>query len=179
VNPKLVTPILVGALLVWGIYRRARRNIGRQRVQVRRISIRIAIFAVLGAIIAAAVARDIPMLAALLAAAGGALLGYLGLRYTKFEVTSEGRFYTPHAYLGLAVTALFIARLLYRVLMLDHGMLAAPPPGGNPLAIYERSPLTLAMFGAIVGYYVLYYVGVLQRTRESLGPVQESHIDPR
>ena len=170
-NPKLITPILVGALVIWGIYRRVRRNIGRQRVRAGRILARIAIFALVGAVVVVGMARDIPMLTALLGgAAGGALLGQLGLRHTRFEVTSEGRFYTPHAYLGLAVTVLFVARLLYRVLMLDHGMLTLPTHGGNPFAAYEKSPLTLAMFGAIVGYYVVYYAGVLQRTRADASP---------
>jgi cytochrome b561 len=93
-------------------------------------------------------------------------------------VTPEGRFYTPHTYIGLAVTALFVGRLLYRVVMLNQGLLTAPPPGGNPLAVYERSPLTLAMFGAIVGYYVLYYVGVLQKIRQGASPAQGGQIEP-
>lgn len=179
-SPRFVTSVLVGALILWGIYRRMRRNIGRQRVQVGRIAVRMGIFAVLGTLVAFGIARNIPSLGALLAGgAAGALLGYLGLQHTRFEVTSEGRFYTPHAYFGLAVTALFVGRILYRLLMMDRGMLAAPPPGGNPLAIYEHSPLTLAMFGAVVGYYLWYYAGVLQRTRQDATLPQADSIKPQ
>jgi cytochrome b561 len=107
-------------------------------------------------------AHDVIALAALVAGiAAGAALGHVGLRYTKFEVQSEGRFYTPHAYIGVAVTALFFGRLLYRFLTVYDGAL----PNHGVAGSYEGNPFTLALFGALVGYYVFYYLGVLQRTR--------------
>jgi hypothetical protein len=35
----------------------------------------------------------------------------------------------------------------------------------NPLAAYQRNPLTLAAFGLVVGYYVFYNLGVLSKSR--------------
>lgn len=126
--------------------------------------IRIGILTALTAAIAAsAIARvhDLSVLAALTAGiAGGAVLGYVGLRYTKFEVQPDGRFYTPHTYIGVAVTALFFGRLLYRFLTVYDGVVP-----NRALAAAYQSPFTLAVFGALVGYYVFYYLGVLQRMR--------------
>ena len=171
-DPRLVTPYLIAALIVFGFYRRMRRSFGRQRVQDGLMWLRIALLTLVGALIAVQIARDVDLVGILLAGvACGAVLGYFGLRHTKFEVTAEGRFYTPHTYIGLVVTALFIGRLAYRFLEMYNGM-APPAAAGNDLAaIYRHSPFTLAVIGAVVGYYVLYYIGVLQRTRPQVGRI--------
>jgi len=165
-DPRLVTPYLLTALVVWGFYRRMRRSFGRQRVKDALMWLRVGILTLAAVLIAAQIARDVDLVGILLAGiACGAVLGYFGLRHTKFEVTADGRFYTPHTYIGLAVTALFVGRLAYRFLGMYNGM-APPATAGHDLAaIYRHSPFTLAVIGAVVGYYVLYYVGVLQRTR--------------
>jgi hypothetical protein len=40
----------------------------------------------------------------------------------------------------------------------------------NPFAAFQRSPLTLAIFGVLVGYYVFYYAGVLRASRNLPAP---------
>jgi len=169
-DPRLVTPYLIAALVVWGIYRRMRRSFGRQRVTEARMWIRIGILTLAAVLIGAQFARDITMLGGLAAgiACGGAL-GYIGLKYTKFEVTAEGRFYTPHAYIGAIVSALFIGRVLYRLLTVYDGT-APVADAGRSLAAAYQGPFTFAVFGALVGYYVIYYLGVLQRTRPAAAP---------
>lgn len=165
-DPRLVTPYLIAALILWSVYRRMRRSFGKQRVRDGLMRIRIGILTLAAVLIGVVVAPDVDILGALLAGiACGAALGYVGLRYTKFEVTPQGRFYTPHAYIGMVVTALLVVRILYRFLGVHHGMAPVAARGQSLAAIYQHSPFTLAAFGAVVGYYVLYYVGVLQRTR--------------
>lgn len=174
-DPKLITPILVGALVVWGVYRRLRRTFGRQRVQAWRLWLRITLLTLVGGLIVATAASHNPQaLEALVAGvACGAVLGYLGLRHTRFEVTAEGRFYTPHTYIGLVVTVLFLGRLLYRFLYLSFG--ANATGGANPdfALAYQRSPLTLGIFGVLVGYYVFFYAGILLRTRATELPIRD------
>ncbi len=171
-DPRLVTPYLIAALVVWGVYRRMRRSFGRQRVRDGYMWLRIGVLALVAVFIGAQVAHDIDVLGILVAGvACGAVLGYFGLRHTKFEVSSEGRFYTPHTYIGLAVTAVFLARVLYRFLGLYNGLVPGPAPGEDLAAIYRHNPFTLAVIGALVGYYVLYYAGVLQRTRPQVGRI--------
>ena len=160
-----ITPYLIAALVVWAVYRRLRRSFGRQRVRDALMWLRIGILTAAAAAVTAATAHDVRLLAALLAGvACGAALGYVGLRYTRFEVQSDGRFYTPHTYIGVAVSALFFGRLLYRFLTVYNGTLPAASASHGFATAYQ-GPFTLAVFGALVGYYVLYYLGVLQRTR--------------
>ena len=117
--------------------------------------------------LAAAIWRE-PLLVEALGAGilGGALLGLLGLRYTRFEATEQGRFYTPHTYIGVIVLALFVGRLVYRLAVqsaVGPGQFGAA--GANPLAIYEHNPLTLTIIGLPIGYYALYNLGVLRKSR--------------
>ncbi len=169
---RQVTPYLIAALVVWSIYRRMRRSFGRQRVRDGFLWLRIGILTLLAALIGTQVARDVDLLGILLAGiAGGVVLGYFGLKHTKFEVTPEGRFYTPHTYIGLAVTALFLGRLLYRFLGMYNGLATPATTGHDLAALYRHNPFTLAVIGAVVGYYVLYYVGILQRTRAHVARV--------
>ncbi len=165
-DPRVVTPYLIVAIIVWALYRRMRRSFGRQRVRDGRMWVRIGILTVAALLIAGEVAPDIKILGALLAGiACGAGLAYIGLKHTKFEVTAECRFYTPHAYIGLVVAALFVGRLLYRFLAVYNGALPPAEAGQNLAAIYRHSPFTLAVFGALVGYYVPYYLAILRRVR--------------
>ena len=166
-DPKTVTPIVVMALVIWAIYRRMRRTFGRQKVSERRLWMRIGIFAVVGGIFLMASLRNQPLLGALLGGLiCGVALGYLGLRHTQFEVTPEGSFYTPHTYIGLTVTVLFLGRILYRFLALNVGAQNAAPADQNPFAGYQSSPLTTAIFGVLIGYYLLFYLGVLRKTKD-------------
>lgn len=171
-DPRLVTPYLIAALIIWGVYRRMRRSFGRQRVRDGLMWLRIGILSLAAVLIGAQIARDVDILGVLVVGiACGAVLGYFGLKHTKFEVTSEGRFYTPHTYIGLAVMALFLGRLLYRFLGMYNGLVPPANTGQDFAALYRHSPFTLAVIGAVVGYYVLYYVGVLQRTRPQVGRI--------
>ena len=168
-DPRLITPYLIVAIIAWAYYRRMRRWFGRQRVQDGRMWFRVGLLTLIAVMVTVVIARDTEMLGALFAGiAGGAALGYLGLRHTKFEITSEGRFYTPHTYIGLAVSALFAGRILYRFLAVYNGTMAPAVASQGAAATFQHSPFTVAVIGALVGYYVLYYLGVLQRTRRPI-----------
>jgi hypothetical protein len=165
-DPKIITPILMVAILAWAIYRRVRRTIGRQPLQPKRMQARMIVLGLVGIITLAFSFRDIELAGALIAGiAAGAALGYFGLRHTKFETTPQGQFYTPHLYIGLAVTLLFLGRLAYRFIFLYPGMQAAANVNESPFAAYQKSPLTLAIFGIVIGYYVAYYAGVIREAR--------------
>lgn len=167
-NPKLIGPLLFGVVIALFLYLRIRRNFGRQAVNTARLTLRASVLCLLGALLGAAIWRQYPLVEALAAGVlGGALLGLIGLRYTRFEATDQGRFYTPHTYIGVLVLALFVGRLVYRLALASAGAPAMPAAAGapNPLAIYERNPLTLTIIGLPIGYYVLYNLGVLRKSR--------------
>ena len=174
-DPKLITSVLLAAFLAWAILRRVRRSFGRQPVQPARIWFRIGALTLAGGlIVATSAARDARVFEALIAGlACGSALAYVGLRHTRFEVTPEGRFYTPHTYIGLAVTALFLGRLLYRVFYVSYGANAMADTAQNPALVYQRSPLTVGIFAVLVGYYLLFNAGVLVRTRPAALPMRD------
>jgi hypothetical protein len=164
---KVITPFLLSILVVWAVYRRVRRNFGRQPVNVRRLQFRVALLAVIAVLVLSSSVRDMALVGALIGgAAGGAALGYLGLRHTKFEITAQGRFYTPHTYIGLFVTALFLSRMAFRLLAVYLAPHASTQASQNPFDAYQRSALTWAIFGVLIGYYILFNIGVLRRSRD-------------
>lgn len=90
-------------------------------------------------------------------------LAWVGLRLTRFETTAEGRFYTPNMYLGIALSLLMVGRLVYRLTLL-YG--TSPSPNQPPPAQLMQSPLTFFVVGLLVGYYIVYFIGVLARCRK-------------
>ena len=170
-DQRLIAFVLPGAFVLWVLYHRVRRNIGRQPVNARRMRTRVGLLAVVGVLMGSGTMHDVELLGALLAGiAGGAALGRLGLRHTKFEATAEGDFYIPHTYIGLSVSALLLSRVTYRLLAVYPAAHAAAQADRNPFATYQKTPLTLAILGVVVGYYLLYYTGVLNRSKALRAP---------
>jgi hypothetical protein len=159
--PTAIFVPLVGFLL----YRRFKRTFGRQRVVAWRMILRIALLTVIGALLIATSPVSTASFAATIAglALGGAL-AVVGLRWTTFEATSEGRFYVPNGWIGLAVTALFVGRMAARIFTLSERV-ATAHAGDDPFAGVQRSPLTLGLFCLLAAYYVGYYAGVLRKAR--------------
>jgi uncharacterized membrane protein YeaQ/YmgE (transglycosylase-associated protein family) len=155
----------VGALVAFALYRRFRRLFGRQLLAPNRLKFRIGILAVFAAMFALRgfVATDIA-LAGVAGFAIGAALAWLGVKLTRFEKTPTGIYYTPNAIIGAAVSVLLIGRLAYRFFAVYPAMQAAHVGGDDPFMAYQKSPLTAALFGIAIGYYLAYYVGVLLRS---------------
>lgn len=157
-----LAPALLVPFVVWRIYVRARRNIGRQLLSPARLGVRIAIYTFIVGLVTFFSASFLPSLEAEVGGlVTGVALAFLGLRLTRWEMTPEGNFYTPNALLGIGLTLLFVGRLVYRLTVL----FAAPPAisvGTPPLF---QSPLTLLIFGITAGYYLAYTAGVLLRGR--------------
>lgn len=160
-----VVPALMVPLMAFAVYRRVRGNFGPQPIRRKRMIARVAILAVLAALLSLTGLYN-PMLVAGLAGgiAGGAVLGMAGLRLTTFGQNDRGTdVYIPNPWIGGALTVLLIGRLAWRFLvvmpqMQDPAMASHAPPLGN-------SPLTLAVLGLMVGYYVVYYTGLLVHHR--------------
>jgi hypothetical protein len=94
----------------------------------------------------------------------GAILGMVGLRLTKFETTAEGHFFIPNTHIGIALSALFIGRIVYKNFINPNGN--GVDDQGRPLMF--QSALTLFILGLTIGYYVIYRIGVLIHTRDKI-----------
>jgi hypothetical protein len=82
---------------------------------------------------------------------------------TRFEKTPQGLFYTPNAHLGIALSALLMGRIIYRLAQVYWSSGSAAGADINS----ATTPLTLLIFGTLAGYYVTYAVGLLRWQRES------------
>jgi hypothetical protein len=162
--PHFGLPLVMIPVLAFAVWRRVRSQFGPQPIRRNKMTLRVIVFAVLGSLIAAASLHDIRLLGGLGGGVvAGAALGLIGLRLTRFQVDPvKGDCYVPNPYVGTLVTVLFLGRLLYRFAMLSPQMQdptgATPPVHGPDIG---QSPLTLAIFGLLVGYYICYFAGLL------------------
>jgi hypothetical protein len=167
-HPSLLVSIGVVALVAWRFYSRVRRMIGRQRLSRVRPWVTVALFPLLIVVFGlGSLAHPANALSLLAGVALGVGLGVYGLRLTRFEQTPQALFYTPSAHLGIALSALLFGRVAYRL-----AQLYLATPGGLRMpaspADFVSSPLTLAIFGTLAGYYTAYAVGLL-RWRQRVG----------
>lgn len=166
--PTLVSIPLVGVIL----YLRLSRSFGRQPMVAWKMILRVVLLS-LAATIVGVVLLLFPTAQRFEAAALGAFVGTVlarfGLTRTHVEVTPEGRFFTPHKWTQLVVTALFIGRLVAR-LTTDFGrnVTSADMVRNHQVVVSAQpaySPLTIALFFLFALYYVVYYVSLLRRAR--------------
>jgi hypothetical protein len=160
-TPHLIAPVAMIPLMAYVIWRRVRSHFGPQPIRRKRMITRIVILSVLGGMSALAGLQDIRLLEALLGGVlGGSVLGYIGVRLTRFERDANGAdAYIPNPWIGSALTVLLVSRLLWRFLVMmpqmqDSAAAQSAPPFGS-------SPLTLLVFGLTIGYYAVYYIGVM------------------
>lgn len=169
----LLSTVLIGAVVLFILYRRFRRNIGRQRLRPTAMWIRVGILSLVCVLLLASPFRTgMSIVAAAVGIVIGIGLGFYALAHTRFETTPEGRFYTPNGYIGMGVTALLIGRLIYRFTVVypvihSAAQQAAQDPQlqASPFAAYQRSPLTLGIYFLLAGYYISYYVSVILKSR--------------
>jgi len=165
-HPSMLVSLGIGALVLWRVYKRVRRMVGRQKLSGWRPWLTVTLFPLLAAmLLALALLGPVPhpfnALALVAGAALGVALGLYGLRLTAFEATPAGLFYTPNAHLGIAISLLFIGRIGWRLIE----VYAAAGPVAPPHTDFARSPLTLVIFGTLAGYYVSYAAGLIRWSR--------------
>jgi hypothetical protein len=162
----LTTYLIMLPILGWIVWRRVSRQFGRQPIRRKRMIFRIAVFSFLGCLLALSGLHKIALAEGLVGGAliGGAL-GLLGLRLTRFEVDPvKGDCYVPNPWLGGLLTVLLLGRLAWRLMVVWPQMHhASAQPGIYPMQPmgYASSPLTMLVIGLLVGYYIVYFSGLL------------------
>jgi hypothetical protein len=169
-----IGPFLFAALIVFAVYRRLRRSFGRQPLRPARMTVRMVLLTLLVCLLLPAALRSAQFLAAELAGAAlGIGLGVWGARRTRFLTHGGQRYYVPHTYTGIAISLLFLGRLVYRVVQVygsTHASHAANAVAANaqasaaPAAMLQ-SPLTVGIFFLLAGYYLYYYGWLLWKSK--------------
>ncbi|WP_109126931.1 CcdC protein domain-containing protein [Dyella sp. C11] len=163
-TPNMIWAFMV-PLMAFAIFRRVRSTFGRQPIRRQRMMTRIVFLAVILCVFGFSGLHNPRLLEGLLGGAMvGALFGFVGLRLTRFERDASGNdLYIPNPWIGGILTVLLVGRLAWRLFvsmpqLQDPAMAHATPAMGN-------SPLTLAIFGLIFGYYISYFIGLLVHHR--------------
>lgn len=158
-SPSTITLLVLLPLVAWRVYSRFRRMVGRQRLSRIRPWVTLVVFPLLICLLCFAAFSHVERLWWLAIGLGsGSLLGVYGLRKTHFEPTKQGLFYTPNAHLGIALSLLFVARIIYRFVE----VYALTPTRPHGMDDFVSSSLTLAVFGLLAGYYIAYAVGLVR-----------------
>jgi hypothetical protein len=158
---RTVLYVVFGAYIAWRVYRRMKLNIGRQPLRPRRIIFRLVMIC-LACLFIPVVLHQYPL--ALAGFGGGllcgALLGFVGLRLTKFETTEQGHFYIPDTRMGVGISLLLTGRIIYRLIVPPNFTLIPghPPP--------QFSPLTFFLAGITLGYFLVYLIGLVVHTHD-------------
>ena len=92
-------------------------------------------------------------------------LALWGAERTRFQMHQGRLHYVPHTYTGIAVSLLFLGRLVFRVVQLYTGVHTAAGAAGLGPTSMLSSPLTVGIFFVLVGYYVCYYSLVLRKSK--------------
>lgn len=167
ITPQAIVPVLLVPLIGYRLYRRFRANIGRQTVQPNRIVVRLVVLSLVVALLIMLALHSATLLEG---AVGGLIAGaaaaMLGLRHTRFSSDANGSYYTPNTYIGMAVTLLLVARIVYRMIQMFLTPQLAGPPPADPYASMAQNPLTLALLMLTLGYYLAYSAGILIKTRK-------------
>lgn len=161
--------LLFAGVFAFGMIRRMRSHVGRQRLHRHRLRARTLMLVVgCGLLLAAAAHRELFLIAEIAGLVLGAALALFSLRLTRFEADGGNRYYTPNLYIGLGLTLLFMARIVYRLLLMWPTLQAGQLPQGNPWmgGVASGTPVasavTAALLLAMLGYYLCYYAGLLR-----------------
>jgi len=158
-----IAPFLFAALVVFAVYRRLRRSFGRQLLRPGRMTLRMVLLTVVGCALTPMALRSAQFLwAELGGAALGIGLGLWGAERTRFLMYRERLHYVPHTYTGIAVSLLFLGRLVFRMVQAYTSAHAAQTFAPTSMV---RSPLTVGILFVLVGYYVCFYGRVLWKSK--------------
>ncbi|GAB2554027.1 DUF1453 domain-containing protein [Rhodanobacter koreensis] len=180
--PHMTNYLIMLPLLAWIVWRRVSRQFGRQPIRRKRMIARIVVFSVIGVLLALSGFHRVELAGGLFGGVliGGAL-GLLGIRLTRFEVDPvKGDCYVPNPWIGALLTVLLLGRLLWRFMVVLPQMqqvsaMTTQVGGypGSPMGGYASSPLTMLVIGLLVGYYIVYFGGLLIHHRR----FQQAHPD--
>lgn len=155
--PAPVVAVALVPLVAWRMYSRIKRLTTRQQSRTWRHRTTLVFFPLLLVLVGLAALGN-PWTLGVLAAGvvGGSVLGTIALAKSSFEQVDGQFYFTPHAHIGAVVALLFIGRMAWRAWEFYS-------TGGTMMGHdFVKSPLTLAVFGVLAGYYMTYAVGLLR-----------------
>lgn len=165
---------IIVLLLAFAVYRRIRRNIGWQPLGRRRFIFRICIFFLIGLLfLSQGLEHPISLVSDAAGIAIGAGLAFYGFGLTKFEKRKDEQWYfQPNTWIGSAVLALFLGRLVYRMYSIyEMGLLSGGAEAQAAAVNMNQIPGATWTAGLILimfSYYTVYFILLMRK---------EKHLD--
>ena len=153
-----ITLLIAIPLIIWRLYSRYRKLVGKQHVRPGKLWASTIIFPLVFILLGFAAQHSETALLALLGGGiAGIALSFVGYRLTRFENTGGVLTYTPNAYLGLSLMTIFVVRIAYRFFQFSE-MTQQDPAAMQHMG---SSPLTMLVLGLMICYYASYSISIL------------------
>jgi len=164
--------LIIGALILFSIYRRVRRTIGWQALNPKNMVFRVGILSVLGLVfLAEGALHPISLISDLVGVLLGAVLAFYGAGMTRFEQREKRWYYRPNTWIGSIVTAIFLIRFIYRfsgILSLGNanGLQGGQNAGMQNLSNTVGNSWTAGLMLIMFAYYVIYYIILIRKQKQ-------------
>lgn len=166
-NQHSFTIIGIIALVIFGIYRRIRRNIGWQQLNPRRLMVRTCLFFIIGlAFLAGGISHPISLLSDVVGILVGIILAYYGATLTSFEQRDGRLHYRPNIWIGSTVTLLFLARLFYRFYKMYTVGIVTGLPEEQTIGFTIGQSWTAGLMLIMFAYYIFYYLILIKKQKQ-------------
>ena len=153
-------PYWMPVLMLWAMYRRVRSNLGVQPWRPTRAWVRLGLTStVLLMMLFVLVVMPDMRVGIGVGLLIGALLAMLNLKHTHVAWTNGVKTYTPNPWIGGALSALLVGRMLWRI---GHGIQDRPASG-----------LTLGIAATMLAYSTIYVIGLMRQVKR-LPPQSEA-----
>ncbi|KHD85124.1 CcdC protein domain-containing protein [Heyndrickxia ginsengihumi] len=173
-HQQFYTVIIIAAVIIFGIFRRIRRNIGWQQLNQGRIMFRAILLFIVGIVfLGESISHPVSLVSDVIGIMIGIVLSYYSAGMTRFEQRDRSWYYRPNTWVGTAVIAIFFIRLIYRFYeMYAHGVLSGVQ--GEQASEMQNmgyavgNSWTAGFLLIMFAYYVSYYMMLLRKQKHLL-----------
>jgi hypothetical protein len=165
-------PLIAAGFVLFFMYRRVRRNFGKQKLNPGYLIFRMVLLCMVGLLLLIPTFFSTELaVVTIIGAAIGVGLALWAAKHTRFLREDGVLYYLPHSYTGMVVTALFVGRIAYKVFVnaQPHTVVTTDwNPGMGDLSFlnaFVHNPWTRLVYFILVGYYVYYYWFVLHESK--------------
>jgi hypothetical protein len=151
------------------LYRRFKRTVGFQKLKRTRLIFRSVMFGLLGCVfLSFGMFHPINFVADAAGLTAGLILSYYAIKHLRLEKREDGWYYRTHLWIEVTVLAIFVGRIVYRLLAMYMQAPGAfyPAPGADPLQGVANDPLTVAVLFVMISYYIRYFVYLLRKEKQ-------------
>jgi len=162
--------IVLVSVLVLIIIQRIKRSIGFQKYNPTTLIIRMVAFGIMTlAILSSSILYPLTLFYDGLGVIAGLVLAYIATNHAEFEKKEDGLYFKTHIWVEIVVIALFLARFVYRVVMVKDMFQSDESQQDIQTRMHSiRDPVTGTILFAFCTYYLGYFTFILREGKKAL-----------